>query len=269
MKNGYQKAITAGAIAGVIAGLVVSISSIGLPTIGFPILSTPLKEIVFNLIWGIVFGIIYSKIHSMIPGKGMIKGFYYGLLVFLFTAFRDAIWWAAYGVLIYAISLILLYIFASIIYGLVLGILYDGIAPKLRKFDLTKGAHAGTIAGILGGLAAYLMQILDNILHISVPQGFDWMEITIILSQLLTHVGIHTIYGAAFGVIFAIVYSLVPKKNISKGIVYGLIAYLITDFHAATYLIFNGEIPGGIATAYIGFVAFLVYGIVLGYLFRK
>ena len=262
-----------GLIAGIGAGLIVHISSLFLPMIGRTETSfSYFNEITINLIWGIIFGIIYSRTYNMIPGKGIVKGIFYGLLVFFFTAFREAIWMVAYLWFYEAISVMFVYFFGSIAYGLVLGILYEEPTRRLGKFDMTKSALVGAIAGILGGIAAYLMQIIDNIFHYQL--GSAWMEISFIIFQLSTHVGVHSIYGMIFGAIFTIVYSLVPKKGISKGIIYGLIAYLITDVHFGVRAIIYGitTIPGlvheGFATIYIGFIAFLVFGIVIGYLYK-
>ena len=273
MANSWKIGAVAGLVAGIASGLIAFISDNILAVIGLSSGMVYFNELIVNLIWGLIFGVIFSRTYNMIPGKGILKGLCYGLLVFLFTAFRESIWIAAYASVFFAISVALAYFFASIVFGIVLGILYDEPDRTLVRPDMTKGTFAGLIAGMLGGIVAYLMQIIDNVYVYQL--GTAWMEPSFILSQLSVHLGIHAIYGGIFGAIFVYVYDLVPRKGISKAIVYGLIAYLVMDVHFAfRYILYAitimPEILGeNLGTLYIGFVAFLVFGIVLGLLYRK
>ena len=83
MKSG----LSAGAVAGIIAGIV------GVIYVSITIaagLEPPraqwywiISQIVFNLIWGAIFGVLYQRFHDAIPSKGVVKGFYFGLLIWL------------------------------------------------------------------------------------------------------------------------------------------------------------------------------------------
>jgi hypothetical protein len=272
MSSSWKIGAVSGLVAGIASGLIVFISDNILAGIGLSSGMVYFNEILVNLIWGLIFGVIFSRIYNMIPGKGILKGLCYGLLVFLFIGFRESIWIAAYASHILAMSIGFADLLASITYGLILGMLYYEPARTFVRPDMTKGTLAGIIAGILGGIAAYLMQIIDNIYVYKL--GTAWMDPSFILSQLSVHLGVHAIYGGVFGAIFVCVYDMVPKKGLSKAIVYGLIAFLVTDVHFAfRYILYAltvwPEILGeNIGTLYIGFVAFLVFGIVLGYLYK-
>jgi hypothetical protein len=88
MKSG----LTAGTIAGLIAGLFSSILIIagrlaGLygvferaPTM-YGLFIFSIGWIIITVIFGIAFGFIYEKIYHSIPGKGIKKGLYFGLMI--------------------------------------------------------------------------------------------------------------------------------------------------------------------------------------------
>jgi hypothetical protein len=44
---------------------------------------------VTNVIWGIIFGFLYERFYDLIPGKGVMKGFVYGLLIWLVSNIRS------------------------------------------------------------------------------------------------------------------------------------------------------------------------------------
>jgi len=138
--------IYAGAIAGVITGLLSgTIMNIGLliGLYGVPsgaILSTPLEKVivlfvgwvVLTVILGSCFGLVFSKAYDIIPGKGMRKGLFFGLLIWFIKDIAAGAYlilvgslgplnlqWVAAGV-----NLVVLGFYMWPIYGLVLGALY-------------------------------------------------------------------------------------------------------------------------------------------------
>ncbi|MCW4032117.1 MAG: hypothetical protein NWF08_01845 [Candidatus Bathyarchaeota archaeon] len=134
MKSG----IHAGAIAGVIIGIIQAICSFILTSIG--IIKPPggpevwdfslnvlflLAVISLGVIWGIIFGAIYKFLYGFIPGKGVVKGLCYGLLIWLVKDIAAGSYVALIGFeMNLAIGLIIVGFFMWIAYGLVIGVLY-------------------------------------------------------------------------------------------------------------------------------------------------
>ncbi|MCX6659978.1 MAG: hypothetical protein NTX81_06320 [Candidatus Bathyarchaeota archaeon] len=44
---------------------------------------------VINIVWGIIFGYLYARFYDPIPGKGVMKGLYCGLLIWLVSNIRS------------------------------------------------------------------------------------------------------------------------------------------------------------------------------------
>ena len=89
-------------------------------------------QIVINLTWGIIFGILYSKFCKSIPGKGIWKGLVYGLMLYFFSNIYMFSYPFVYGdpIMIARHILFLSGIWVWIVYGLVLGILYEKVIIK-------------------------------------------------------------------------------------------------------------------------------------------
>ena len=175
-----------GAVSGLIAGFVAGVVAIFFQNIAFMIsfpyaliFTSPtnfaLVHILMGVIWGGIFGIIYSKGYGLIPGEGLSKSFFFGMLVFLITNFRDASYylpyWPLYNPLTF--SWIFIGVFMWIAYGLVLGFLYETLhtgysilKEKIVTYDMSSGLYAGAFAGFIGGVAAFLSRILAGILGI-------------------------------------------------------------------------------------------------------
>ena len=98
-----------GAIAGLCGGLAASVFAVighatgywGVPSgAGSQILSTiefwwsqAGTHIFYNMIWGTIFGAFFTKVYYLIPSKKVLKGLYYGLIVYLIASFYPvAIW---------------------------------------------------------------------------------------------------------------------------------------------------------------------------------
>lgn len=127
-----------GSIAGVVVGIVDAVCSylftitgvFGPPggweiwTISLMILFI-LAALSLGVIWGIVFGAIYSRLYSCIPGKGTVKGFYFGLLIWLIKDIAISTYMARLSFEIsFAIASILCGFFMWVALGIVLGALY-------------------------------------------------------------------------------------------------------------------------------------------------
>ncbi|WP_455277424.1 hypothetical protein [[Eubacterium] cellulosolvens] len=132
-----------GAIAGIADGIAASIALIVSPLIGLQIAGAPIELTLdfwisqagahgtINLIWGIVFGVIFARVYNLIPGKGFMKGLYYGFIIFVITRTNDA-YALGFGLSsssLFAIrtglwSMFVGFFSTGIALGLVLGLLY-------------------------------------------------------------------------------------------------------------------------------------------------
>jgi len=88
-------------------------------------------HILINMIWGTIFALFFPKVYNLIPGKKILKGLYYGLVMFLITTFNLTtwliIWYANHNLWELAFKEILGLSVGSanaIVFGLVLGLLY-------------------------------------------------------------------------------------------------------------------------------------------------
>jgi hypothetical protein len=75
------------------------------------------------------------------------------------------------------------------------------------------------------------------------------------------------IWGAIFGILFAFFYERVPGHNISKGLIFSMIIFSITNLPLAIHSIVYGIFAGFFAWTFAIF-AFIAYGLVLGYLYK-
>jgi len=130
----------AGMVAGLVGGIVAAVLTfnqliMGIPFLWYwpdfnpPALINVATEFVIMFFWGIIFNVIFVLLYARIPGKDVMKGLYYGLLLYLITW----IYWII-SVLLYAgttaqglqavgYSTMVLCL-AYISYGIVLGYFY-------------------------------------------------------------------------------------------------------------------------------------------------
>jgi len=290
--SNWKIGVFAGAVAGVVAGLANSL--IGIPIIfglGFhnpyalmratpPLFTTIISnEIINNLIWGIILGVIYSRVYRVIPGKTVLKGLAFGLFGYLIYHIYFAIILAP--TYIHFLDFVVFSIFIGPLnwfaYGLVLGALYEFLRgrygkeePEVIEYDMRGGVLPGAIAGLLSGLATFFtifMSVYTGLWPVYPPELIDT---SFILSQIGTQIMIHLISGLYIGAVFPKVYNLVPGKGILKGLYYGVIViFLLSELRLATMLMSFGEWPTPLVTIVTGIVAAIVFGIVLGLLYRK
>ena len=236
-------------------------------------------------IWGIIFAVIYSQAYDVIPKEGVLKGLVYGLFLWVIISIRYVTFDLAYGNPIGVVGVIFTGFFQYLLFGLVLGILYDEllfgnqlpIKEKVKAYDLRSGIFPGALAGLIGGITASVVAITGPALGLWKLYGFTIeSSFDLWLSQLGAHTVINLFWGAIFGAIFAKAYFSIPGKKIIKGLYYGLIIYLITSFHLSSFSIcwavyhnawFIAEFMVG--NIIIAAAQFIVFGIVLGYLYRK
>jgi len=131
--------LVVGPIAGVVLGIVSAISSYIFGPY-FRILEAPggweiwdlslirlfaLAAISLGVIWGTIMGAIYARFYDRVPGKGILKGLYFGLLIWLIKDIMAGSYLALTMLEIpSAIILIINGFFMWSAYGLMLGYLY-------------------------------------------------------------------------------------------------------------------------------------------------
>ncbi|MCW4032113.1 MAG: hypothetical protein NWF08_01825 [Candidatus Bathyarchaeota archaeon] len=294
MNNSLKAGIISGLIAGIISTLVYEISNNMAVSMGLynpwwrPIFTgNILVNIPLFSFWGIILGIIYSKAYGVIPGKGIWKGLIYGLFFWVIHHIRIQSYLIPYGLFLNAAGDIFASFFAKIVYGLLLGILYEFLSnryypikekKRIVTYDMSSGILPGAIAGIFGGLAASVFAVIGHATGYwgTITAGEVVSTLDFWISQVGTHVLLNMIWGTIFGALFAKVYNLVPGKRVIKGFYYGLIMFLITTFYNHTYSIswfiyrnFWELALSQFLNLSIGIAQAIAFGIVLGLLYRK
>jgi hypothetical protein len=277
--------LIAGIIAGIISMGVISTGLIGNP-FAFDFWNIPtiaIIEISFTIIWGIILGAIYSRAHHVISDKIINKGLLYGLFCALVFHIRDYSFGAAYGYLnLFPFTILTIYaLIVRITFGLILAVLYGrwytDEKQQIVTYDMKSGIHPGAIAGFIGGVLAYFCAVFYPYIGLYPPEYPGYLtDNNFMMIQFGSHVFIHLFWGVIFGAIFAKAYNIVPKKGIVKGFYYGLFIFFISTVQIATYdwaygLTFNSILYTTWGIQYIIFdiVVYPVYGVILGYLYKK
>ena len=129
---------------------------------------------------------------------------------------------------------------------------------------MKNGGVAGAIAGLVGGISGVLFAAIGSQLGIfGTPPNITPMEFTIYWLIITT------IFGAIFGVIYAKVYDSIPGIGILKGLTAGLAIWLIKDIATGVYLGAERAAVSVIAIFWVGFFIWVVYGLVIGKLYKK
>jgi hypothetical protein len=136
--------------------------------------------------------------------------------------------------------------------------------------------QAGAIAGLVGGVVGFFcMNIFPAIFPTieifkllgSYPSLFD---VVIVLSAVLV---LNMVWGGIQGIIFSRFYNRILGKGVSKGLVFGLLIFLIVDAHPVSFLIalskYEYLIRAVFQYAFYGFFVQISYGSVLGALYKK
>ena len=127
-----KRIIVTGLIAGFISGIADLIFSvIDLFGIFFPIVLTvdvqmlAIYTIIMASMWGILWALLYAFFYDYIPGKGVSRGLFYGLIIWIIAPNSNWIISAVRGYYLWAIQTAIVTFFSiGIVYGLVLGYIY-------------------------------------------------------------------------------------------------------------------------------------------------
>jgi hypothetical protein len=236
------------------------------------------NEMIVNLIFGVIWGIIYSKVYRAIPGKGILKGLLFGVFGYLIWHIRWVTLFLVYGDMPMVGQQIIYGFIVWIPFGIILGIVYEYLRnryylpkkePKLKQYDMISSFYPGAFAGILGGVASFIANFASHDLAEYLVPGHV-IDFSLLLGQFGSQIMHHLIWGVFLGLIYTKVYNLVPSKGIVKGLIYGLIgAYLINEVPTALLSIGYGNFIVADMIITIGAFQAIVYGLALGYLYKK
>jgi hypothetical protein len=129
MKKGIIAGVISGALAGIIPFFIYQIySAVGILeskiyTIMFLVRQVTI-HIGFNALWGAVFGIIFALIFDKLPGKGIVKGLWIGLIYFIFSIVRSTMFVISWGMVIWGFAFILGVSLEKFVYGILFVTLY-------------------------------------------------------------------------------------------------------------------------------------------------
>lgn len=130
------------------------------------------------------------------------------------------------------------------------------------KSGLVAGAVAGVVSGIISVVVGFIGSESVLGLYSTVPGSIE----SIIISMIVLTI----IFGAIFGVLYSKFYDAVPLEGALKGLSFGLIIWLVKDIASAAYIgIVDRIIEVAIGLVFIGFFMWIVYGLVLGTLYKK
>jgi len=286
-----------GAVAGLIAGLAGGIvysfftqiaASFELyrPDWRLIIASSVEANILLTAFWWIIFGIIFSKVYDVIPGKGILKGFFFAFVLYLFTTIRSTSFFLSYGYYQSIAGMLFCDTPLYIASGLVLGIAYESLhnryypskkVSKIKQYNMKSGFYPGAIAGFIGGIVASIIAILGPVFGI---WGYDVpvkLSFDLWWGQAGTHLFHNMFWGIIFGMVYPKVYNLVPSRGALKGAIYGLIIWMVYGFSYNTivmgwaissseWALFANIILWGVIT---GFFQALAFGLALGAIYKK
>jgi len=135
-----------------------------------------------------------------------------------------------------------------------------------------KGMITGAIAGSLGGLTAGVMSYVYVLLGIVSMRG-NYFEVRLI-PTIMNFILLTAFFGFLWGLLYTYSYDLIPGKGIKKGLIFGLFIYFIKDVQAGlnlalvTSLQVDMYIMAALDLMTIGIYSWIVYGLVLGYLYK-
>ncbi|WP_455278417.1 hypothetical protein [[Eubacterium] cellulosolvens] len=136
------------------------------------------------------------------------------------------------------------------------------------KNAILAGAIAGAVADIAAIASAY---VFGNIGVFEPPGGS--MEIwtaSMFLLLGVAHLALDMIWGMIGGAAYSFLYGTIPGKAAVKGLYFGLSIWVIKDVAAGSYLALTmNEVNSAILLIIGGFFMWIVYGAVIGYLFKK
>ena len=121
------------------------------------------------------------------------------------------------------------------------------------------------------GIVNFVLGYMLSIIGVTEPLGGSWeIAQSLLMLIVLALFSLSVIWGIFFGVIYGRFFDNIPGKGIMKGLVYGILVWIAKDVAAGSYvaLIFMAT-SISINLILVGFFMWIVYGLVLGYLYKK
>jgi hypothetical protein len=127
---------------------------------------------------------------------------------------------------------------------------------------LLKGVVAGILAGIFLGVTMVILGYLLNPLFIQ--QGMSFTGKTYMATAIIAGI----LYGALFGGAYRIVYHSLP--HVFRGFYYGLFIWAVSGVMSIvdSIIFMRASIVGSTLYLIMTFVAYIIFGVVLEYLFE-
>ncbi|MHA2123585.1 MAG: hypothetical protein ACW990_20495 [Promethearchaeota archaeon] len=294
MANSWKIGAVSGLVAGIVVGIfwsIVPIIAINLrlvywwlpPPPETSILVFVLTEMGLAIVFGAIFGVLYSKAYRVISGNAIRRGLIFGLFLLLMYTGRFAMINAAYGRVAFVITMII-WGLGWIPFGIILGSIFESLRsryystkePEIKTYAMRSGILPGAIAGLVGGMATFVTIVIVTALGIwyFIPEQLS--DVEFLVSQFGSQTFFHLVGCTVFALFYPKVYNLLPGKGVAKGLAYGLIGFLITEGRALGYGVvygfsFNSDLILflGKQMLLLGLTVWIVFGIVLGYLYRK
>jgi hypothetical protein len=131
---------------------------------------------------------------------------------------------------------------------------------------------AGAIAGAVADIAVIASAYVFGSIGVFEPPGGSMEIWTISMWALLgvAHLSLDIFWGMIGGGAYSFLYDMIPGKDAMKGLTFGISIWVIKDVAAGSYLALTmAEVNSAIMLIIGGFVMWIVYGLVLGYLYKK
>ena len=135
------------------------------------------------------------------------------------------------------------------------------------KNSILAGAIAGAVSVLPFLAGGYVMGVIGVF---EPPGGMEIWTPSMFMLLSLAHLSLDIFWGMIAGVVYSFLYSSIPGKGVMKGLYFGLSIWVIKDVAAGSYLALTMmEVNSAMMLIAGGFFLWIVYGPVLGYLFKK
>lgn len=128
---------------------------------------------------------------------------------------------------------------------------------------------AGALAGLVGGIVGIILMYLALPSAVQGTMGFNAST----MRWFITQGGLNVMWGAVYGWLFSKVYDLVPKSGAMKGLIYSVLIWLLfVGLYPLSFFLIVFDPPltqFATGLGIVGFFVRVVYGLLLGSLYKK
>jgi hypothetical protein len=129
--------------------------------------------------------------------------------------------------------------------------------------SLKVGIISGVITGIVWGIVVEIFQNIRVMMNIYDP----WIR-PLLTDNIPINIPLFGFWGIVLGIIFSRVYEVIPRKGIWKGVIYGLILYVIITIRIEFFSIAYGYYLTAFGDVFFYFFGWVFYGVVLSFLYE-